>query len=396
MAEFISAESIGLFVPDLDPRDEEDLYQQSRLSVLNNSQGLLNNFNEGSAISALLRGFAFCGSEIQYRNKQILLALVVKYLEVTGNTRNLGAKAKVDVKFTLTTTLATTFRVPANFEVTDFSGEIRFYTDSVLEIPPNTLSGTVQATAENIGTQYNIDPFSIIYATTPLAFLASVTNPESATPGIDQETLQYAIDKSITLIRTQTLSSVPSYEDAAKLIMGEGSKAVCIPKLNAQKTGFNNGVMHLFLLDNLGDPASTGLINDVFRDFNDRIQGGTTLLVSPMEVLYVETVLNCKLNGVKDSDESAELLWLATKQYFASLEPHDSVITRSLEYQLMLTGVIDYIEETRINGNLNKIPMPNAYTIGREYNLRCEMITPTNQPVVVVKGELEPLDYNPE
>jgi Baseplate J-like protein len=397
ISQFVDFESIDQYIPNLDPRDEEQLFQESRLEGFNKSEGKLNDFSENSVFTAILRAFVFAGSENQFRNQQILTALVLKTLSSTGVQRRLGIKAVIRMKFTLTGFLSYAFQVDSGTEITDESGQIRFYTISNLTIAANTLDGFINAEAEFSGSNYNVDPFTINRLTTPLAFIAEVINPEDIVQkGIDEESLESAIARSALEIRTQALTSLPTYEDAIKTIYGLSAKVKAIYGLNAAKTGLNLGTIHCFVLGLNGEPISNNEAIQIYSLLEPRVNAGTTLVVSPMEVFYCQGVVIAKLKKDQDVSDAQDLLWLAYQQYFKTLEAGQTVFTGNIEYQFLDTQVLDYIDDFRINGFVDKIPMPNKWVIGFAWNIDITLVDNDNNVFNIIKGEQEPPEYDPE
>lgn len=396
ISQFIDFESIDQFIPILDPRDEEQLFQESRLESFNKSEGELNDFSENSVFAAILRAFVFSGSEFQFRNQQILPALVLKTLSATGVQRRLGVKAVIKIKFTLTAFRSYAFQIDQGTEIADESGQLRFYTISNLVIPANTLDGFVNAEAEFTGESYNVEPFTINRLTIPLAFVGEVINPEEIVQkGVNEESIEAAIKRAALEIRTQSLTSLPTYEDAIRVIYGD-TKVKAIYGLNAAKTGLNIGTVHCFVLGLDGDPISTNEAQQIFNLLEPRVHAGTTLIVSPMEVFYCQGVVIAKLKKDQDVSDAQDLIWLAYQNYFKKLESGQTIITSNIEYEFIDTQVLDYVEDFRINGFVDKIPMPNQWVIGFAWNLDITLVDSNNNFFNIIKGEQEPPNYDPE
>ncbi|NJN88910.1 MAG: hypothetical protein HC878_00045 [Leptolyngbyaceae cyanobacterium SL_5_14] len=138
---FIDYESLDIYVPILDPRDEEQLFQEARLAAFNESKGVLSDFSNHSPLAALLQGFVFAGSEIQYRNQKILPALLLTYLAKLGGKRELGSKAKAEIVFKLTKVFQRVYVIDQGTEITNARGSVRFFTVERLEIPLGVQKG---------------------------------------------------------------------------------------------------------------------------------------------------------------------------------------------------------------------------------------------------------------
>jgi Baseplate J-like protein len=391
-------ESIGIYVPVLDPRNETDLVTQAQAVVFNRSAGTLNDFSQHSPLTVLLEGQAFAGSEFLYYINQLPTALVVKFLEATGTVRSLGQKATVTLTFTLSALRPIPFTVPVGFEVTTQSGSFAFFTESTLIIPAGSISGTVTAVAENIGTDYNVGSYTLNNFVQPLSFLAGVTNTEPAQGGALEESLASAVARGLTALRMRNLVSASDYEFAAEEVLGSGSKAKAIGLLNGNKVSESKGSVHVFALGPDGAPANASQILDIQTALSPRIQLGTKLWVSPMDTLPIRGVLNAKLLPEANPETVADGLWAAFQSYLSPdrINAGDTVIFNEVEYELRLAGGIEYIEQLLLNDDSLNIPALNAYTIAQPYSLFVQLVDDQDNVFGVLRGEGEPPDFDPQ
>jgi len=101
--------------------------------------------------------------------------------------RLLSQKALVTILFTLSMAQANNSVIPSGTRVTG-DGKHYFITKDDVIIPPGELTGSVTAAAEESGSDYN--DFSVGYIniiTTPLPFVASVSNTDASTGGTEVE-----------------------------------------------------------------------------------------------------------------------------------------------------------------------------------------------------------------
>ncbi|MBD2515182.1 baseplate J/gp47 family protein [Nostoc sp. FACHB-973] len=355
----------------LDPRNEETLVAQAMIRLREASAEQISNFSENSPETALLQAQAFAGSELLYYVNKLPLALVLEFLKVTGVERSLGTKARTTLTFTLTAPQSNSFVVPQNFEVVDFTGTYSFFTDTILVIPPGLLSGSVTATAEEVGTSYNLAENSITNPSQNLNYLNSVTNLEATIPGTDEELVDSTILRIIDQLSKKNLVSADDYERAAEQILGQGSSAKAIGLLAANKLTKELGAVHLFLLNANKQPASTSELSLVKNSLQGRIQLGTNLYTSPMEILPVSGELVARLVAGENPEETIDELWGAFQDYLnpSTYAVGADVILNEVEYQLRLSGGIKDIQSLILNGVASNVANPNSYTVPQAYSL---------------------------
>ncbi|MCW5317943.1 hypothetical protein GTQ43_30495 [Nostoc sp. KVJ3] len=376
----------------LDPINETDIVEQAKLKVYNASGGLLNDFTENSPIAALIQGQAFAGAELLYYINQLPLALVIDFLKITGVTRSSGTKAKTTLTFNISSPQSVIFTIPEGFEVVDSQGKLSFFTDAPLVIPVGLVSGSVTATAEEVGSEYNIAAYSITGITQPLTYLAGVTNIEAASGGSDLESEASAINKALTQIRLRNLVSADDYEQAAEALLGEGSVCKAIGLLAGDKTTRELGAVHLFLLNSNGEPANDAQINYVKSQLSNRIQLGTSLYASPVELLPISAELQYNLSPGVDPEEAFDILWEAYQDYLnPSYYPlSKDILFFEVGYALRNTGVIVDGGTLSINGTPSNIPIPNDYTLPYPYSLFMQLVDKNGVVYESLRGAGDP------
>ncbi len=375
----------------LDPKNEIDIVEQAKLKVYNASGGLLNDFTENSPIAALIQGQAFAGAELLYYVNQLPLALVIDFLKITGVTRSSGTKAKTTLTFSISSPQSVIFTIPEGFEVVDSQGKLSFFTDAPLVIPVGLVSGSVTATAEEVGSEYNISAYSITGITQPLTYLAGVTNIEAASGGSDLESEASAINRALTQIRLRNLVSSNDYEQAAEILLGDGSVCKAIGLLGGDKTTRELGAVHLFLLNSNGEPANDAQITYVKSELAKRIQLGTSLYASPIELLPISAELQYNLSPGVDPQEAFDILWEAYQDYLnPSYYPlSKDILFFEVGYALRNTGVIVDGGTLSINGTPSNIPIPNDYTLPYPYSLFMQLVDKNGVVYEALRGEGE-------
>ncbi|MFN6460542.1 MAG: baseplate J/gp47 family protein [Nostoc sp. DedVER02] len=379
----------------LDQRNEAEIVEQAKLKVYNASGGLLNDFTENSPVAALIQGQAFAGAELLYYANQLPLALVIDFLKITGVTRSSGTKAKTTLTFTINSPQNTIFTIPEGFEVVDSQGKLSFFTNAPLVIPVGLVSGSVTATAEEVGSDYNISAYSITGITQPLTYLAGVTNIEAASGGSDLESEASAINRALTQIRLKNLVSADDYEQAAEILLGEGSVCKAIGLLGGDKTTRELGAVHLFLLNSNGEPANDAQINYVKSELSNRIQLGTALYVSPIELLPISAELQYNLSPGVNPEEAFDTLWEAYQDYLnPSYYPlNKDILFFEVGYALRNTGVIVDGGTLSINGTPSNIPIPNNYTLPYAYSLFMQLVDKNGVVYESLRGAGESISF---
>ncbi|MEH1966763.1 baseplate J/gp47 family protein [Nostoc sp.] len=370
------ADTIPLDSVVIDERSEEIIIQQARVRVFNESGSQLNDFTENSPVAALIQGQAFAAAELLYYVNKLPLALVIDFLKVTGVERNLGTKAKVTLTFNIAAPQSVPFNIPQGFEVVDDSGAYSFLTDNLLQIPVGLISGSVTATAEEVGSDYNTPAYSITNITQPLAFLTGVTNVEPASGGTDLEEVADTISRALRQIRLRNLVSANDYEQAAEALLGNGSVAKAIGLLGANKATRELGAVHLFLLNASGEPANDAQLSYVKSELSNKLQLGTSLYTSPIELIPISAELTGRLVPGVNLEEAFDTLWEAFQDY---LNPNSYPLDQDLllyevGFALRATGVIKEAGYLTLNGSPSNIPVPNAYTLPSAYSLFMQLV----------------------
>jgi hypothetical protein len=376
----------------LDPRNEEELLEQSQLRVYNSSGGQLNDFSENSPVAALLQGQAFAGSELLYYANQLPLALVIDFLKITGISRRLGTKAKATLTFNLSSPQSLPFTILQGFEVLDESGNFSFYTDANLQIPAGLVSGSVTATAETVGSAYNIPAYSLTGISQPITYLSGVTNVEPSLGGTDEESVESTIERALIALRQDNLVSADDYENAAESILGEGSVCKAIGLLAEDRASTQLGAVHIFLLNADKQPANEAQLTQVKSGLETRIQLGTSLYTSPMELLNINGELVAKLASGKNPEEAIDELWQVFLDYLdpSTYPVGQDIILNEVEYLLRLAGNIKAIESLTLNGEPLNIPLANSYTLPTAYSLYIRLVAEDGLTYEGLRGAGEP------
>lgn len=383
MADFES-----LPIPLLDPRNERQLVEQGLVRVYSASGGQINDFSSSSVARSLVEGQAFAAAEMLYYLNKLPLALALQFLKIAGVERKLGTRAIATITFTLSASLSTPFILPQGFQVLDSTGKSSFTTDAALTIPAGTISGTATATCEQLGRSGNVPAYRLIRFTQPLAFLASCTNVDPATGGTNEETVDQAIVRGLTAIRRRNLVTGDDYEQEALAVLGDGSVAHAIGLLSGDKISYELGAVHLFCLNATGAVPNSAQLNQVQETLAQKIQIGTSLYVSAIELLNVDSDLTAKLAVGQDPNQAAAELWAAFQDYLnpTKFRVGESVLLKEVEYALRLTGTIANIQALTLNGLGTNLAMPYRYSLPNAHSLYCQLVDATGTVYRILRG----------
>lgn len=377
-----------LETPTIDPRNEVQIVDAALTRVFNASGGTLNDLSTSSVTRALIEGQAFAAAELLYYVNKLPLAVIIEFLKVAGITRRDGTAATATLTFSLTAAISSPVTIPAGFQVTDPSGDVSFLTDIQLIIPAGSVEGTVTATAEIVGSVSNLAAFTLTNITQPLSFLSGVINLEAAAGGTDAETQNQAIARGLEAIRLRNLVSASDYEAAARNALGVGSVAHAIGLLGQDKTSRQLGAVHLFILNANGTAPNTAQIQLVLDALTPRVQVGTSLYVSPLDVIDVDVDVVAKLREDANPTAVANALWAALQSFLnpAVYAVSQSVILKEVEYRLRLTSGVEFIQAATLNGSTTNLPMSLPYSVPSAHSIFCTLIDQDGTSYQILKG----------
>lgn len=382
---------IPLEYPTIDPRNETQLVEQAIAAVYGYSNGLLNDFSSSGPLRVLLEGLCFASAELLYYCNKIVSALVVAYLSNYGITRNLGTPATANLEITLSSTFANPINIPAGYLIQSQSGQVTFSTTQALVLPAGSISGTVPAIAQQVGTIGNVAAGAITQPLQQLSYVSQVINLAPATGGSDEETQQQAIDRGIAQIRRRNLVSADDYESEAISFLGVGSVAKAVGNLGGDRVSEQVGSVHVFVLDAQGNEPNAVTLNQLKATMTPRIMLGTAVWVSPVETLEVDINIIARLVAGEDPIVVSSKLWTALRDYLApgSYPIGRDLILAEVEYTLRRTGLIEYIESVKINEIGGNFPMPNNWSIPKANRLYTQLLDDSGNVYRNVMGPLE-------
>lgn len=372
--------------PLLDPRSEEELVRYACDRIYTASNSTINDFSPSSPCLALLEGFAFSASELLFFANKFSERVMIQYLQVCGIIQRMGSAASVSLTFTLTSPLASAFVIPKNYLVTSQSNpSISFATDSVLVIPAGSISGTISATATDIGTAFNVAPYTLVNLTQPLAFLSSVTNVEAASGGTNPESDQELRSRAFSSIRRRGLVSADDYEQETTSILGEGSTCKCIGNLAADRISKQLGAVHLFVLNPDGTVLNSTQTNTLISQLQAKSHITVQVYCSNVDVCQVQIRAIAKLLQGSNPESTAIEINAAIDEYLTpgKLPLGETIVLKELEYLIRGCVGVDYVQsvalgsassatETLLSTNLK---LPHPYSVAILDSLEVELVS---------------------
>lgn len=367
-----------LNAPQLIIDDYEQLITDSLVHTNIISDGEFTDLDPSGFMRPFAGTMAYAGSELLYKaNLSSIAAAKSFFKNVLGVPEDTGTKATTVLQFGLSASLATDFIVPINFQVSDLTGTLRFYTTGNLVIPAGATFGTMEAIAEEVGEKYNVSAGFIDQYSTPLTYLQYVINITPATNGRSGETIDNLIERCAQIIRIRNPVSALDFEQLSQLVMGDGSRCKAIGLLGIDKLIDvpQPGVVHLFLLDSNGDPASSSLISNVGAALQPRIMLGTRLLISPMEQLDIELELIALSDNTKTFEVLSNQIEDALKVFFnpVNMTPGEPILIEEVKFAIRSVGGLS-ISYMQLNENALNVPMPNQWTIPRLVSIGLELV----------------------
>lgn len=374
--------------PVIDDRSEKELVTYALARVLQASNGLLTqSLDVGSPERSLIEGQAFAAAELLYRLNLVPESALIQFLQIAGVQRILGTAATVRLTFTLTQALNTSFTIPAGYVVTSTSGQIQFTTDTVLQIPPRTISGSIGATCTVIGSQGNVSAYNLTRLSTSLAFLGSVTNTEPSMGGQDAESLESTKSRGFSAIRRRGLISSDDYIQETLTVLGSGSVAAAIGNLAADKLSERIGSVHVFALGPGNLELTTQQISDLQTALAARSPVSVSVYISSINLYPISITIIAQQIPGSNVETVSQAIYDRVSAYISPAERTigDAVILTEVMFQARLAGV-EYIQSVTMSpfGQIEQpidLEMPNQYSLPQLVTLNVQLVL--NQQVTV-------------
>jgi hypothetical protein len=318
----------------------------------NASEGRLNDFQPGSAITATNEGVLWAHLQLLAYARKMPRAFAIEHLKNFGIMRRAGERAIVRLRFTLTVNLDY-FELSKGFVVRTSNG-LEFITDERLEIR-GTYQGEVSATAAAPGTRYNVPANTIYLPSEGRAYLQAVSNPERAEGGSNEETQDEAIARGFASFRDRgVLITDDDFERYATRVLGQGAAIKVVGRLAADRLSYEKGVIHIFGLNpdgsHLTEAQRSNLANAMSESVPSFLQGvkiptiASAVYVSSIELLGLELKVVAAIypdDAIEPSNRAA-LIFERLTEYLRpgnGLQPGEPIIKKELEYVVRSAGV---------------------------------------------------------
>lgn len=231
-------------IPDLDPRDEDQLTAE----VIDSLPAEISDRNAAAFVVAVIEAVGAFYAALVFALNQLPEKLQLQLLSFLGLEPLDATAATTFLEFTSTAAGAI---VPAGTVVKTGVGldAVKFTTDAELILAPSS-TDTISATATETGEVGNVGANTLQTLDTPVSGVDSVTNPDSATGGTDQETTASLIERAPLVIRSSDRAITaedfqlhaennPSVSRALATSDGSGSQTITIlaEDLNERFTG---------------------------------------------------------------------------------------------------------------------------------------------------------------
>ena len=268
-----------------------------------------------------------------------------------------GQKASVGVKFTRNAAMLSVSTIPQGTRVSD--GNLIFITTETGTIASGqTESDLVEASAENIGYEYNVSAGTITTIESSLsAEIVSVTNPSKATGGTDVETQTQMLKRFKYMING--LQGSNYYGISAGVLSLEGVRSVSIEEHFPLKNSIYNFTVYV-------DDGTGRLTDDLKLQVLDIINGnntaenpglraaGVNFDVQPATIVPVEIVMTVTTYRVEDARVENDITTRLT-EYINGLGIHENVVLSSIIVLLkQISGITD-ISDLTLNGATDNI-----------------------------------------
>lgn len=369
----------------LDPQNESQLIELAYNRIREASQGSLSDFRPGSPVAALIEGQMFGIAELLYYLNMLPEALALESFRLLGITRSGGTKATGSVTFLLQTPLGSNFVVNAGYAI-PFKDSF-FVLQGQLVIPAGAIEATVNVRAYREGSDLNCSPFGLLITSPGINYLQTIYNKDAITGGSDLEAIPDTINRAQQVLRSRdVLVSATDYELAAQDALGDGSRALCVPFLNSDKTSTSTGQVHLFVCDSQGHPASTGTCQIVQSTLQQRCFVASQVWVDPivLDPLSIEVTL-----GVDQlSDSLADDVANAIYAYLSPLTYQwgTKVKTNELAYVVRQISNVNEVDSVIINNQPLDYLLANKYTSPFTDDLVINMIQPDGINNIYYRG----------
>lgn len=334
-----------------------DLLAEMKASAIAGGSGLTD-FNDGSIIMTIFEAVArpieqaYIDTRNGYSNN--LRAIPYSVFDFKQKT---GAKASVSVKFTRNEALSSVSTIPTGTRVSN--GTLVFITTEVGTIESGqTESDGVEATAENIGLEYNVPAETVTTIESNLtAEIVGVNNPYQATGGTDAETQTQMLQRFKYMING--LQGSNKYGIMAGVLGLEGVRSVGIEEHFPPKSNIYNFTVYV-------DDGTGRLTEELRNECFDLINGndteekpglraaGVNVDVQAASIISISVEVTATIYRVEEA-RIIDDITTKLQEYINGLGIHENVVLSSIVVLLkQISGITD-ISGLTLNGSTDNI-----------------------------------------
>jgi len=368
-------------IPDLTDTDYEASVVRALDRVGQVSNGELTELTAHSPVAAITEGMVYLLGELRHSINQVPFATLIRLLDAYGAGVGTGAAAVGSVEVTLTAPTATGFTIPAGWQLT--GGTLTYKTTGPMVFSTGSVASSAPVECLTLGAAGNLPAGalnalaagSVVYAN-----IASIRNPDPLAGGADPETELEAIYRAAEFLHYRdVVVTARDYELVAQSVLGNGSRAIAVPNLGADRTTIERGQVHVFTLTPGGTAPTTAELVRVQQTLEPLVLAGTLVHVSAAPVLYVSAKVIARISVSAVPDTIFEEVVSRVKDYF---DPRNwqrgAVMYKEVEYLVRQVNGVEYVQGAYVwaDSEFPETPPP-AYTM---YATNIQLPTPYTLP----------------
>lgn len=248
---------------------------------------------------------------IIYRLNQVPRKVYLAFLNFLNTELQEALPHKVPVVFTLAAPLGFDLTIPKGTEVSSLQTEtqdaISYLTDVDLTIPAGQTTGTVTATCAVPGDKGKVGAGALVVLKNAIPYVASVTNPEPAYGGRNEESIEEAGLRTAQELRTNDRAVTPQdFEDIVKK-----SNPLSVAKVKAvpvwDGTQTKSGAVTVYVVPSDGGVLSPSLSDSIYEYVKARTFEECELhvLTAPYVLVDIAATVTCENGADKTAVQAA-------------------------------------------------------------------------------------------